>query len=161
ALALGFLVPPPKTSFPNSTISLYASVDSPRFGARQAPLGPDVSSLSGAAGAQVVHTFTVINDGDAAMVANLSIVGWQWQATTASGNAPLPTAITVDPGESEAVTVTVTVPLDAAPGTSDHGFLQLRDGADPPAVHAVEFVTTAANLPLTEQPKVTWQYWNG
>lgn len=154
ALALGFTLPKAKASFPNATISLYASAAAARYGELAGPLSPDASSLAGDPGKTVEHVFTVTNPWSATAEVALAVAGAAWDAAVS------PSAVVLAPGASAVVKVEVVVPGSALPGDRDLGFLQL-DTAASPRLHAARFTTTASALPTTDRAALAWEYWNG
>jgi hypothetical protein len=163
-LYLGFSLPNGVNRFPNTTLSVYASVAGALYGERLVPLSPLVSFAVGTNTTVAIHHFTITNASGQDTTYSVAICGetlaknWTW-STTPSTIEPL----FVGAGETLDIDVTVTFPTTALTGDTDRAFLKLSDTQDPdPAkVFAATLVTAVGNLPVPEAPSIHWSYWNG
>jgi hypothetical protein len=165
-LYLGFTLPAGRTSFPNSTITMFFRGAEPRYGQRTVPLDPDVSRGAGDAGTNISHRFMVTNPGPSAISYTHSVLGSQWTPVLTLANADgspgdtSPSTIDVPAGRSVEIDVQVTVPPGTLFGTRDIGTLRLRSPDQ--VLYMAEFVTFAPEEePQIEQLRLAWEYWNG
>ena len=135
---LGFIPPAGQATFPNRTMSVFARPAEFRFGEPTVPFAPERSILAGEPGDIVAHQFIITRGTNS----TLSVLGTRWPSTlTPDGN------------------VQVQIPLDAAPGTDDHGTLVLQTpGA---GERTAEFVTWSGTAGGTTPPNLAWEYWDG
>lgn len=155
AIYYGFTLPPNMT-FPNRAVSLFNRTADLKYGEVSVPLSPEVSSLEGAAGSDVAHTFTITGIGGNGQIYNLECIGTIWAASV---NPP---TVTLDPGETTDVMVAVSIPLDVAGKDSDAGWLRITPADDTTAVYTAAFKTLSVTDPSSpEPPRLAWAYWNG
>jgi hypothetical protein len=142
--------------FPNRTVSLYHAVQLLKYGDKAIPLHPDLSIEHAAAGAQLVHRYTVTNGGSSQMHCSLTTRGGSFASVV------VPAQLTLVAGASSEVSVAVTVPTpDALPhdDMADRGVLELRISNDA-AIHSAIFETRVGTV-AARRRSIRWEYWNG
>ena len=164
-LYFGFLLPTGRTTFPNTTITLFFQAMDLQYGQKTIPLAPDVSRAAADPGNSVTHKFVITNPGSKGATYTLKTLGSQWApvvALTESGGSQTrsPSQIEVFPDDWVEVDVQVTVPSGTPFGASDSGILQLVSSDQ--ALYTAKFVTFAHEEgPQTQQLQLTWEYWSG
>jgi hypothetical protein len=164
-LYLGFVLPIGRTSFPNTTITMFFRAAALQYGEKTVPLAPDVSRRTGEPGTDVSHTFVVTNPGTRDWTCRVSAFGNQWSrritlvhSDGSSGDES--GRVTLSPGDWAELRITVTVPDGAQFGESDRGILKLV--APDQLHHSAEFETSChENQAPMQQLQLTWEYWNG
>jgi hypothetical protein len=161
---LGFALPPGRTAFPNSALSIFFDGADLHYGQKAIPLAPDISREAADPSSTITHKFFVTNAEPTPAIFTFTAVGTQWKlpppnrapATVVTTPAP----ITVQPGQYSEVDVQVTVPAGTAFGDSDSGFFQLI--ASDQIIHTAKFVTFChEEAPKDRQLRLSWEYWNG
>jgi len=153
-LYLGFSLPPGRSAFPNTTISVYNRVADIRYGERAVPLSPEVNVSAGAAGSTVTYALTISNVSAQPEEFDIEVLGCSWATITT-------TATSLEAGATGELAVQVTVPAGAQPGDSDRCFVRLRARSEPETIYSVVVLTSVGVLPSAEPPAVAWQYWDG
>jgi Baseplate J-like protein len=154
----GFSLPAGRTSFNNSTFSLFVRTADLKYGENTVPLSPDVSNAAADPGAVAGHRFFLTNGGTSQAPFRFNLLGTQWQ--TVAVPAPF-TPIALQAGQSTEIDIQITVPPGVALGVSDAGFVELV-GDDEELKESVQFVTYAHDeVPQTQQLQLTWEYWDG
>ena len=163
-LYLGFVLPPGRTTFPNSAISIFFRTADLHYAEKTIPLAPDMSRGAVDPSSTVLHRFFVTNNSAVPATFNFDIIGTQWKLP--NNNIPpatiltTPSPITVQPGQSSEVDVQVTVPPGTAFGEEDSGFFQLT--LSDQTMHTAEFITFChLEAPRDQQVRLRWEYWNG
>ena len=101
-------------------------------------LAPAAATQSGAPGAPVTYTFTVMNAGLVTDTFSAALSGGLWEAVAPSTVGPLA------PGASAAITVRVTVPSNAGCGATDAVTLTVASQGNPVRTAAARITTSAA-----------------
>jgi hypothetical protein len=130
--------------------------------ARHLSLSPSTQTQGSAVGRQVVHRFTLTNDGDYAERANLTLSGNSWPTELSiSGDACIaPTCQTEElpPGAQVSVEVRVTIPPQVANGAQDSVTLKASSLVDSNVQVSAVAVTVAGvkiYLPLISRHKAS------
>ena len=162
----GFVLPPGRTTFPNSSIALFFQGADLSYGEKTIPLAPDVNRAAAEPSAAVTHKFFITNPGPDPANYVVDVLGTQWPPVTSMlksnvvSTLTLPASLTVPAGQSLEVDVQVTVPAGTPFGNSDSGFLQLA--ADDNSLYSAEFITFAhEEAPKDQQLRFVWEYWDG
>ncbi|HPD40852.1 MAG TPA: PKD domain-containing protein, partial [Anaerolineae bacterium] len=101
-------------------------------------LAPAAATQSGAPGAPVTYTFTVMNAGLVTDTFSAALSGGLWEAVAPSTVGPLA------PGASAAITVRVTIPSNAGCGATDAVTLTVASQGNPVRTAAARITTSAA-----------------
>ena len=164
-LYLGFVLPIGRTSFPNTTITMFFRAADLQYGEKTVPLAPDVSRGAGDPGTDVSHAFVVTNPETRDWTCRVIVLGSQWSpgVTLVHSDGSLgdaSPAITLSPGDWAELRVSVTVPDGTPFGASDGGILKLI--APDQLLYSAEFETIChTDQEQTQQLQLTWEYWNG
>lgn len=156
ALYAAFTLPPTRKRFPNRPVSLYHGVRLPPYGEPVVPLSPEFSIEAAAAGAKVVHRFTVTNSTSDLVDCDLTVLGGSWASSIDASHLQLP------PLSAREIQISVSVPRAdqlPSPNAVDRGFLNVRLSSDS-AVHAAAFETRVGDV-APRRRELGLEYWNG
>jgi hypothetical protein len=163
---LGFILPAGRTSFPNTTITMFFRAADLQYGEKTVPLWPDVSRAAADPGNNVSHAFVVTNGGTDEIVYALNVLGVHWTTSVTvtrsdgSSGGTSPASIALSSGDWAELDIQVAVPAGTLFGASDPGILQFVSPDQ--VLYSAEFVTFCHAQPEQgQQLQLTWEYWNG
>jgi hypothetical protein len=155
-LYLGFSLPAGRSTFPNTTISLYQRLAEPKYGERAVPLSPEISTRVGDADSTVTHRFSITNAAVQSEDFDIALLGYRW-ATLVGATSP----VTIAAGAAYSFDVQVSIPHDAVIGGSDRGAVRITKCSEPDKIYTAIFTTDVNVLASGEPAAIAWQYWDG
>ncbi|HTJ23718.1 MAG TPA: putative baseplate assembly protein, partial [Gemmatimonadaceae bacterium] len=156
ALYAAFTLPPARKSFPNRPVSVYHGVRLPPYGEPVVPLSPEFSVQAAAAGATVVHRFTLTNSTTDVVDCDFTVMGGAWASSIDASHLQLP------PSSAREIQISVNVPRAdqlPSPNAADRGFLNVRLSSDS-VVHSAAFETRVGDV-AAHRRELGLEYWNG